>query len=199
MMTAKVLPFSRMGADGDGPPPSDAEVLDRCAAGDHGAMGELFDRHGADVHRFLGRLVGWNADLDDMVHATFLEALRSVRRFRGRAQVRTWLFGIAVNISRHHLRSEVRRRAFLTVWAERPEERGTRPDQLVERQQLVARLADALADLPHELRAAYLLCEVEELSGAEAAAALGVPPGTLGRRLHQARTALRAAIEGDEP
>jgi RNA polymerase sigma-70 factor (ECF subfamily) len=179
--------------------PADGEIVERCAAGDRAAMGELFDRYGADVHRFLGRLTGGGTDVDDLVHATFLEALRSVRRFRGQAQVRTWLFGIAINISRHHLRSEVRRRAFLTVWAERPEQRSARPDHLVERQQLVGRLAEALVELPHDLRAAYLLCEVEELSGPEAAAALGVRPGTLGRRLHDARKALRIAIERGRP
>jgi RNA polymerase sigma-70 factor (ECF subfamily) len=195
-MIAKIIPIRAMTGEGGVPPPSDAAIVERCAAGDRAAMGELFDRYGEDVHCFLGRLTGWGPELDDLVHATFLEALRSVRRFRGHAQVRTWLFGIAVNVSRHHLRSEGRRRAFMSLWAERPEQRGPRPDQLVERQQLMARLAEALPRLPHDLRAAYLLCEVEELSGPEAAAALGVRPGTLGRRLHEARKALRAAIEG---
>src|SRR4051812_45231518 len=199
-MMAKVIPLRPPRRDdGDDDGCTDAQLVERCASGDRAAMGELFDRHGQDVQRFLGRLNGWTSDLDDLVHATFLEALRSVRRFRGGAQVRTWLFGIAINVSRHHLRSEVRRRAFLTVWAERPEERGARPDQLVERQQLVGRLAEALVELPHDLRAAYLLCEVEELSGPEAAAALGVRPGTLGRRLHDARKALRIAIERGRP
>jgi RNA polymerase sigma-70 factor (ECF subfamily) len=196
MNMAKVIPIRPTEREGIPDGRLDAQLVDRCAAGDRAAMGELFDRHGVHVHRFLGRLTGWGTDLDDLVHATFLEAFRAVGRFRGRAQVRTWLFGIAINISRHHLRSEGRRRAFLNVWAERPEERAPRPDQLVERQQLVARVADALADLPYPLRAAYLLCEVEELSGPEAAAALGVRPGTLGRRLHDARKALRAAIDG---
>jgi RNA polymerase sigma factor (sigma-70 family) len=197
-MMAKVIPMRVMNDELAGCR-SDAEIVKRCAAGDRMAMGELFDRHGPHVQRFLARLAGGGTDVDDLVHATFLEALRSVRRFRGGAQVRTWLFGIAINISRHHLRSEVRRRAFLTVWAERPEERSARPDQLVERQQLVGRLAEALVDLPHDLRAAYLLCEVEGLKGPEAAAALGVRPGTLGRRLHEARKALRIAIERGRP
>jgi RNA polymerase sigma-70 factor (ECF subfamily) len=194
-MMARLISFraAARGADGER---SDARMLESCAVGDPAAMGELFDRYGVAVHRFLCRLVGSSTEVDDMVHATFLEALRSVRKFRGGAQVRTWLFGIAINVSRHHVRSEVRRRAFLTVYADRPQGRVARPDHLVERQQLVALIGKALAELPHDLRAAYLLCDVEELSGAEAAAALGVPAGTVGRRLHEARKALRAAVDG---
>jgi RNA polymerase sigma-70 factor (ECF subfamily) len=55
--------------------------------------------------------------------------------------------------------------------------------------------ASALAELPFDLRSAFVLCDLEEMSGADAAAALDVRPGTLGRRLFEARRALRAAVE----
>jgi RNA polymerase sigma-70 factor (ECF subfamily) len=48
--------------------------------------------------------------------------------------------------------------------------------------------------LPFDLRAAFILCDLEEMSGADAAATLDVRPGTLGRRLFEARRALRAAV-----
>jgi RNA polymerase sigma-70 factor (ECF subfamily) len=175
---------------------SDARLVEDCAGGDRAAMADLFDRHGDAVHRLLCCLHGADADVDDLVHATFMEAFRAARRYRGRAQVRTWLFGIAVNVARHHRRTEGRRRAMLRTWAQRRPPESSRPDQLAERQQLLARLQEALVRLPAPLRAAYLLCEVEECSGPEAAAALGVRPGTLGRHLHEARRALRAALEG---
>jgi RNA polymerase sigma-70 factor (ECF subfamily) len=59
--------------------------------------------------------------------------------------------------------------------------------------------AAALAKLPFDLRAAFVLCDLEEMSGADAAAALDVRPGTLGRRLFEARRALRAAVEKVRP
>ena len=176
--------------------PTEATLVAACAKRDGAAMGTLFERHGEAVHRFLWRLCGGGADVDDLTHATFLAAFRSAANFRRGSQVRTWLFGIALNVSRHHQRGESRRRAFLRAWAEHPKNDGTRPDRLAEGRQLVRRLEDALAALPPDLRAAYLLCDVEDLRGAEAAEALGIPTGTLGRRLHQARKALRAAIEG---
>jgi RNA polymerase sigma-70 factor (ECF subfamily) len=71
---------------------------------------------------------------------------------------------------------------------------GQMPDQAAERQQMVERVAAALAQLPFHLRAAFVLCDLEEMSGADAAAALNVRQGTLGRRLFEARRALRAAV-----
>jgi hypothetical protein len=70
------------------------------------------------------------------------------------------------------------------------------PDEVALRSQQAHRLAAALDELPHDLRVVYVLCELEDMPGVEAARALDVRPGTLWRRLHEARRALRDAIEG---
>jgi RNA polymerase sigma-70 factor (ECF subfamily) len=72
-----------------------------------------------------------------------------------------------------------------------------RPDDEVERQELLERVIQALPALPHDLRAAFLLCEIEEMSGVEAARTLNIREGTLRRRLHDARLRLRRALEGE--
>jgi RNA polymerase sigma-70 factor (ECF subfamily) len=59
---------------------------------------------------------------------------------------------------------------------------------------MAERVASALTQLRFDLRAAFILCDLEEMSGADAAATLNVRPGTLGRRLFEARRALRAAV-----
>jgi RNA polymerase sigma-70 factor (ECF subfamily) len=156
-------------------------------------MAVLFDRFHSCVHRFLGRLAG-AADVDDLVHATFLEAFAAAGKYRGGSLVRTWLFGIALNVSRHHHRGENRRRAFLTGLESYPRGEAGRPDRAVESRQMVERVSAALDGLSHERRAVFLLCEVEELSGPEAARALGAPAGTIGRWLFEARAAVRAAL-----
>ena len=176
---------------------SDAALVAAAATNDVAAMAALFDRFHPSVHRFLARLVP-SADVDDLVHATFLEAFAAADRYRGSSIVRTWLFGIALNVSRHHHRGEHRRHAFLTsLQAHPPDDGGDggRPDRTVESRELVARVSAALDELSHERRAVFLLCEVEELSGAEAARALNAPPGTVGRWLFEARAAVRAALE----
>jgi RNA polymerase sigma-70 factor, ECF subfamily len=189
----KLLPFQRKAvwlAD-----TSDEVLVTACAMHDPGAMAELFDRHCDAVHRFLARLVGaGSSDVDDMVHTTFIEALRSAARFRGNSSVKTWLFGIAANVGRHHIRDQVRKRSFLKAWGDISPTPGRMPDEATERRELAELAAAALAELPFDLRSAFVLCDLEEMSGAEAAAALDVRPGTLGRRLFEARRALRAAV-----
>ena len=131
-------------------------------------------------------------DPDDLLRS-LVEAWRSARKYSGHGAVRSYLFGIAANTVRHHVRSAVRRRAAL---ADVPAPAAARaPDEVVMRAQQVSRLADALEELPHDLRAAYVMCDIEDVPGVEAARVLGVRAGTLWRRLHEARRALRDAIE----
>ena len=60
----------------------------------------------------------------------------------------------------------------------------------------LAKLPGVIAALPHELRAAFVLIDMEGEKGVDAAAALGIPEGTLWRRVFNARTALRKALAG---
>jgi RNA polymerase sigma-70 factor (ECF subfamily) len=172
----------------------DETLLAACAKGDPSALGVLFDRHDQSVRRFLARACQVPfADLDDLVHATFLEVYRSAPGFRGRASAKTWIFGIAVNVSRHHARGEARRRRFLTALAGVGHD-PIPPQEALERRHTLARMAAALDGLPYARRGAFVLCELEGLTTAEAASVLGVRPGTIGRWLHEARKWLRDAI-----
>ena len=83
-----------------------------------------------------------------------------------------------------------------TALASLPSNQSIRPDDEVERKQLLAQLRAALAQLPHELREAFVLCDLEQVSGRDAAISLGVREGTVWRRVHEARKALRAALDG---
>jgi RNA polymerase sigma-70 factor (ECF subfamily) len=187
-------PLASVAAD---QPPSDVQLVRSCAAGEAAALGQLFDRHNLAVYRFLSRLLGASsADLDELVSETFLNVFRSARSFRGQASVRTWINAIAANIGRHHVRSESRRRTFLTALRDCIPAPTADANQVHERRDLLRRLGNVLSALPHDLRVVYVMCDVEEVPGVEVAEVLGVPEGTLWRRLHQARRALRAALDG---
>jgi RNA polymerase sigma-70 factor, ECF subfamily len=178
---------------------SDEALVAACAVGDAAALEALFDRYHADVYRFLGRLARADAqDLADLVQSVFLKVQRAAGRFRRGSQVKTWLLGIAVNVARNHARSEARRRVFLSALAGLPAERAPLPDETAAQREELSRVRAALASLPHELRAVFLLCEIEGFSGEEAARALGIRPGTLWRRLSEARNALRVLLEGGD-
>jgi RNA polymerase sigma-70 factor (ECF subfamily) len=178
-------------------PPTDVQLVRACAAGDAAALGELFDRHHVAVYRFLSRLLAASSqDLDELVSETFLHVFRSARTFRGHAAVRTWINAIAANVGRHHVRKEIRRHSFLTALRGCLPEPSTDANQVNERRDLLRRLSQVVAALPHDLRVVYVMCDLEEIPGVEVAEILGVPEGTLWRRLHQARRALRAALDG---
>ncbi len=181
----------------------DPDLLGAFARGDSAALGELFDRHHVAVYRFVSRLTGAaRADLDDLVQGTFVEVARSAARFDGRAAFRTWLFGIALNVARRHVRGRIRRRRVMDDDADqRPSDvpGADRPDENAERRELLARVDRAVAGLPADLREVFVACEIEDLPGAEVARALGIPEGTLWRRLHDARKKVRTAVEGDAP
>jgi RNA polymerase sigma-70 factor, ECF subfamily len=192
--TGRLISFRRFGVDADSM--SDEAVLAATATGDLAALDVLFDRFHVAVYQFLGRLA--SADelaRDDLVQATFLEARNGAKRFRGGSSVKTWILGIAANVTRHHLRGERRRREKHARYAEALQAVPEQPDQQLERRELAREIEDTLAGLPHDLRVAFILCDLEEIPGVEVARGIGVPPGTLWRRLHDARKAVRAAVE----
>ena len=193
-MTAKLVPLRRI--SGDITEMSDEALLAACATGDAPALGALFDRFHAAVYRFAGRLP-MTDDLarDDLVQATFLEVRRAAHSFRGTSSVKTWILGVAANVARHTLRAERRRRVHQARYLEGISATPELLDEQVERKKLLARVAEALAALPRDQQIAFILCDLEQLPGVEVARVLEIPEGTLWRRLHTARKAMRETIE----
>ena len=179
---------------------SDEALVAACATGENAALGALYDRHVDAVRRFLARMSGTDErDLDDLVQATFETVPRAARRFGGESQVRTWLFGVANNVARHHVRSEVRRKRLTSAFAgERPAAQGGTADEVLERER-AARLGAAIAALPDKLREAFVLVYLEGIAGGEVATLLGVREGTIWKRLFQARARLRESLGGVYP
>jgi RNA polymerase sigma-70 factor (ECF subfamily) len=194
-MTDNLLPFRRA----EHRELSDETLVFACAAGDAWALEELFCRHSEQVHRVLVRLRYVDReDLDDIVQTTFLEVYRAAERFHGRAAVRTWILGIAMNVMRHHVRDEARRRLAMSAVATVSltiDDR--RPDDQADHRQSLARAQVEFEALPQEFQIIFTLCDLEGLRGVDVAVALGIPEGTVWRRLHEARLRLRACIEGE--
>jgi RNA polymerase sigma factor (sigma-70 family) len=172
--------------------PSDAELLARIAGGDVEALGGLYDRHARALLGFARR-VAPSDDAEDIVQAAFLRVLSCAARFDPAApSARPWLFGIAALIARERRRSVQRFGAALLRFAtfgRRVVEPPAAEKGDVER---------AVAALSPPKREVLLLVEVEGLTCEEAAAALGIPVGTVWTRLHHARRELRRLL-GETP
>jgi RNA polymerase sigma factor (sigma-70 family) len=178
--------------------PSDPDIMDRLAAGESGALGELYDRYRDRLRRFVARATSNADDVDDLVHATFLAAAASAARYDGRECARPWLIGIAVQQLRRRRQARGRFFAALNAAATLANVGRAAVDP---RPAMAARgdVERALALISAPKRVALLMAEVEEMSCPEIAAALHIPIGTVWTRLHAARRELRQLLEGRRP
>jgi RNA polymerase sigma-70 factor, ECF subfamily len=159
------------------------------------ALACAFDRWHQRVRVLARRLLSDAAAAEDVVQEVFAALPRAIQRFRGETDLETFLLAIAVKRARHNQRAAARRRRALARLATE-ERRGPRdPEQDAYRRQLGLRLGAALDRLPLAQRVAFVLCEVEELTSAQAAAIAAVPEATVRTRLFHARRRLRALLD----
>jgi RNA polymerase sigma factor (sigma-70 family) len=152
----------------------------------------LFDRHFAEVHRYLRRRLG-DELAAELAAETFLRAFRSRRRFTDEeASVLAWLYGIAANLVRMNHRTEERRlRAYARAAAGLG---GYEPAIAVEDRLDAEALGPALASLSPALREVLVLHAWAELSHDEIAEALGCSSAAVRTRLSRARSRLAAGL-----
>jgi RNA polymerase sigma-70 factor (ECF subfamily) len=169
---------------------ADVEVIARCRRGDPAAWIELYRRHAPTVARFLHRLAGSSADVDDLVQQVFVELVASLDRFRGDARFTTWLYGIASHVAGSHLRGESlwrRHKQEYAEWCAPDGGAGSDPAAVAQARAMLACTGRAVGALRFEHRVVWILHEMEGLGGEGIAAALGIPAATARVRLFRAR------------
>jgi RNA polymerase sigma-70 factor (ECF subfamily) len=163
----------------------DAEDWARVLAGDGEAFGRIFDRRHEQVRRQARRLLDRHADVEDAVAVVFLEAWRRRRDARlVDGSLLPWLLATATNVARNSRRSRRRYEGLLArlpAPASAPD-----PASLIDDRHVLA----ALRALPSNDQQVLTLCVLEGWSERDAAAALGVAPGTVKSRLHRAKRRL---------
>jgi RNA polymerase sigma-70 factor, ECF subfamily len=170
----------------------DSDILvARLRRADASAVAEVYDRHAEAVFGFARRLVGDEAAAEDLVHEVFVTLPKAIQRYEGTAALRTFLLSIAVNHSRHHVRAAARRRAAMTRYSREAPSAPSTPEEETLRADLSRALLEALDELPIEQRVAFVLCEVEERTAAEAAAIAAAPEATMRSRVFHAKKKLR--------
>ncbi len=145
------------------------------------------------LRRYAWALTGDRSAADDLVQDCLERAWSRLHLWRRGSNLRAWLFTILHNIYANDARRRMRRPVVvpLTDAVVAPAAPLTQ-DKGIE----IANLDAALSRLPEDQRAAVLLVGLEELSYREAAAALGIPAGTLMSRLHRGRERLRGLMSG---
>ena len=165
------------------------------------AIDNLYEQYARVVAGWIYRLMGPCADIEDLVHDTFLIAHRRRREFRGEGSAKTWLFGIMANVVANRRKCDRVRRWLLARFAKEDAVRSAAPIVPIEemvRRERVARLYGALDRLPDIYRTALILFEIEGVPGNEIAELVGIDVETLWVRLHRGRARLLALMSKED-
>jgi len=185
------------------------QFLERLRRGEVAAFERLVAERSADVYALLYRLTSDAEEARDLTQETFLRAFQSVSRFRGDADLKTWIYRIAINQARNRWRWWKRRRRDVTVSlddnrgpSEQPLSASLRnedapdPEQETLAHEREGQLRAALLGLRSAYREAVILRDVEGFSYEEIATTLEISIGTVKSRLSRGRLELRTKLEG---
>jgi RNA polymerase sigma-70 factor (ECF subfamily) len=176
-------------------PRTDGELLRALEGSDLSALGELYDRYAGDVWRAARRMLGSDADADDVVHAVFLKLPALARSYDGRPSARPWLVGVSVRVALRHRRGAGRFLKMLVGFAKTATSRASGdPERHASAREELRAFERAFARLSPKKRAVFALIELDGLTTEEVAAALAIPAATVRTRLHHARRELHAEL-----
>ena len=181
---------------------NDMDLVHRVQNGDKQAFNLLVQKYQFRIKHLVGRFVKDASEQEDIVQEAFIKAYRAIARFRGDSAFYTWLYRITVNTAKNHLVASGRRPPARDVdLDEVVHSRGAdglvetnAPDKILENDQLVGAVKQAIANLPDELKEAIQLRELDGLSYEDIAQVMECPIGTVRSRIFRAREAIERAI-----
>ena len=180
----------------------DLEAIRRVLAGDKDAFRLLVDKYGPSLFNLAYRMTGRTADAEDLAQDAFLQAYARLADFRVGSRFHPWLYTIALNLCRNHLRRKAVLK-WVPLSSPRPDEDrppiefpGTTlgPEEALLDAEAEARLQSAIEGLPLPYREVFLLRQAQELTYEEIAEVTGLSRGTVEVRLFRARQKLVAAL-----
>jgi len=180
--------------------------IENLRAGEAEAFDLLITRYSADIYALLFRLTQDPEEAGDLTQDTFLRAFRSIGKFRGDSELKTWLFRIAINESRNRFRWWKRQRREKTISLDEPLSESNRsigdtlagnspnPEEVLLDDEYRRALYSALGSLPDIFREALVLCDIEGQSYQEIAVILEINIGTVKSRIARGREELRKQL-----
>ena len=171
----------------------DRSAMALLAAGEDLALTGIRDRWKNRLIAYLYRFTGNEATAVELAEETFVRVYQGRMKFRSGGQFSTWLFGIAANLGRNHLRWQRRHPTLPLEEAEAVASEGD-PLKAAESREREQAVQVAIASLPPDLRESLILSEYEHLSQAEIAVIAGCSVKAVERRLSHAREILRKEL-----
>ena len=173
-------------------------LIAECIAGNGEAIETLVREYEAGVFRLALSILGDPAEANEVTQETFLSALRALTSYREQKSFKAWLYTIALNQSRSHLRKRKtleRLRASLTAIFRLETEKQASPEEATIQNEKEAALWRSINELNERHRIVLVLRYFHELSVPEISEVLSVNEGTIHSRLHSARAKLRESLK----
>ena len=175
--------------------------------GDKSEFEKLVLQESPRLFRVIMRIVRDADEAESIMQETYLQAFRRLHTFRRESKFTTWLYAIAINLSRGSLRKASRYTSLEEEEIERLQPSFVdgnyletyetwKPDTYTEREDTRRIVHEAIERLPPDYRAIIVLRDIEEVTTAESAAILNITEGAARVRLHRARQALRTILDG---
>lgn len=186
---------SRVSADQK--PGRDTALIRKSLKGDAESYGELVGRYSARLINLAFMMVGDRHLAEDIAQEAFIRAFRSLGKFERRAKFSSWLYQIALNLCKDHLKAKSRHAKSMEREQLAALDGGTTrlgaPRQAA-KMEFTGALADAINALPYLYREAFVLRHLQDLEYDEISKIAGVPADTVRVRAYRARELLRGAL-----
>src|SRR6266550_3140595 len=188
--------------------PAETQFIERLKKGDAGAFETLVAERSGEIYGLLYRLTENAEEARDLTQETFLRAFQNIGHFRGDADLRTWIYRIAINQARNRWRWWRRRSRDTTVSLDATRgdsgqtvgatlaESSANPEQQTLAHERELALRKALQKVGRAYRETLILRDIEGFTYEEIATTLGINVGTVKSRLARGRQELRLKLEG---
>jgi RNA polymerase sigma-70 factor (ECF subfamily) len=173
-------------------------LIRRCLRGDETAWETIVRHYWRKVFNVAYKFVGKHDEAEDLTQEIFLKIFKSLDTFDRRANFQTWLISVSRNLCIDHYRSVRKERETIDRDVDASEltpiSKEVGAIALLEQQDRVALLRQALAGLPETLKTAVLMRDIQEMSYQEIARKLRLPEGTVKSRINRGRTELARQV-----
>jgi RNA polymerase sigma factor (sigma-70 family) len=173
-------------------------LIRRCLRGDEAAWETIVRHYWRKVFNVAYKFVGKHDEAEDLTQEIFLKIFKSLDTFDRRANFQTWLISVSRNLCIDHYRSVRKERETIDRDVDASEltpiSKEVGAIALLEQQDRVALLRQALAELPEALKTAVLMRDIQEMSYQEIARKLRLPEGTVKSRINRGRTELARQV-----
>lgn len=188
---------------------ADEVLMEHVVRGNEAAFATLVDRYKGRMINLVCRFINDRDRAQEIAQEVFLRVFIHRERYRPSGKFSTWIYTIAVNLTKNEIRRRVRARGVVSLdslleatgdSSRFVADPGPRPDRRLMQREIQERVGRALAELPEKYREVILLRDVQGLAYEEIEQVLGIPGGTVRSRINRARASLQerlgALVEG---